>query len=202
MAAIDQPIFNVAFTPITIQDTGDPSYVRIEQIVKIFFNNIETLENYSPQCMYTSEQEVDGEPTGDFELQTIFPNFLGEGETREVGHHPLPHLEKLKRDVTGVTSLEDRVSVVLDKRKAAFNGELIWNIPTFIYNAKKHLDRVTENPQEYPNIIGIEEFSPELFKLAHRVDVVQKFSLRDGFLQMEKHGTVLLQHDLRLLGFN
>lgn len=203
MEAVDRKIFNVKFTPITIQETGDPSCIQIEQIVKIFFDNIETLECYSPHCMYILEHEIEGQFTGDFDPQTMFPNFLGPGERRDVGHHPLTHLKRLKKDFTGVTSLQDRVSVMLDKRKPAANGDLTWNIPTLLYNAKGHLDKITTDPKEYPDIIELEgEPPPELFQLAHRVEIVQKFSLQNSFLQMEKHGTILLQHNLKLLGFN
>ena len=90
--------FNIRFTPITIQETGDPSCVQIEQIVKVFFDNIETLEHYHPQCMYIVEHEIDGSPNGDFDPQTMFPNLLGDGEKRDVGHHPLLHLKRLKKD--------------------------------------------------------------------------------------------------------
>ena len=157
--------FNIRFTPITIQETGDPSCIQIEQIVKIFFDNIEALEHYHPQCMYILEHEIDGVPTEDFDPQTIFPNLSGVGERRMLGHSPLGSLKRLKKDFLGITSLQDRVSVLLDKRKPALNGDLTWNIPTFIYNAKDYLDRITTDPKEYPDLLDKEDISVLLQKI-------------------------------------
>lgn len=197
--------FNIRFIPRTIFEIP-PSTVEISQTVNVSFENIQDLiEGVPPDYLYITELEVNAQYEGDFDSQTLSQNPITKEITRSLSHSPTPALKQI-----GSKSLEDRVTVVLDKNKPINCGFLQWEIPTLIYNAQKYLSINEENPPEViffqydaedkPNLeLTVQEYQLELIR---EITVVQRYILENGFLTMMKHQNIQLQYDLKSIGFS
>jgi len=196
--------FNIRFKPRSIFEITS-STIEISQIINVSFKNIKTLTHVLPKYLYVVEEEVNAEYKGDFDAQTLVT--LGSRSYHSLGHGPSPSLRQIDK-----TALEDRVSVMLDKNKAAKNGHLIWNIPMLIFNAQSYISSIdsAEDPTKIIPLKYTSETVPSIkltvgklkLELIKKINVVQKYILKDGILTMIKHGSIQFQFDLNCIGFN
>jgi len=200
--------FQIRFVPSTIFETGDPLAIEISQIAKVHFENLQSLTKTPSEYLYIIEEEIDAHYEGDFNAQTLFQGLSS--EQRSLSHNPAPVLKQIGKAV-----LQDQVSTVLDKRKAAKDGSLTWQIPTLIFDAHEYLSIDTSSlPPKTISLLSINDENdlprPSLeatvkkyhLNLILKIDVIQRYVLENGFLTMEKHEQVLFQYNLNFLGFN
>jgi len=204
------PPFHIRFVPNTIFETGDPLAIELSQVAKVHFENLQALTKTPSEYLYIIEEEIDAHYEGDFNAQTLVQR-LDKSFYHSLSHNPAPVLKQI-----GKTTLQDQVSTVLDKRKSAKNGSLTWRIPTFIFDAQEYLSIDPSSlPPKTISLLSITSHDDDLprpsleatikkyhLNLIHRIDVIQRYVLEDGFLTMIKHEQVLFQYNLTLLGFN
>jgi len=151
---------------------------------------------------YLIEEECYAKCQGDFAAHAFNP--------ATIGHGPKPQLMRYGVNLGNIDEIGTMFEI--NPAKKILNGSLVWHIPFYLFDISQHSDGTDNGAKAIldmtkPRLQDVkykEDYSGadfeellKMYRLVHRVEVVQQFSLENGVFSIHKNGIPLLSLDLR-----